>query len=283
MLNAQAFGKLQLAHRQTVLDHFPTRHVEELLGFLLLKPQVHHTREKLITQLWPEVDLSQGRHRFSIVLSRLRKMFLQLEAPFDHYVHATREWVAFVPEQPFTFDCEQFLAHYHAGFRADNLTQRESLLRAAVALYRADLMEGIYADWCLSERERLARLRLRALGQLMHCCLQREAYAEAIDFGHAILQDDPLREEVHRALMECYTRQDRHDLAARQYQICFDLLQRELNELPLVDTTELYQQIMATRARAALDNPRHSPAHKQAIQAALADFQQAAGRLNALL
>jgi DNA-binding SARP family transcriptional activator len=264
-----------------MMGHFPTRQVEELLGFLLLDPQVRHTREKLITLLWPDVDVDNGRHRFSIALSRLRKMFHHLVIPFDDFIHSTREWVAFDPQRPFFFDRDQFVQHCQTGFRSENLAQRETLLQTAVDLYRADLMEGIYADWCLGEREHMARLRLRALGQLMFCCMQRQAYDAAVEHGHAILQEDPLREETHRALMLCYHRQGRSELAARQYKICADLLQTEFKELPLSDTTALYAQIMENRARLSL--AQAPPEKRPDLLLALDTFRQAASRLENLL
>jgi DNA-binding SARP family transcriptional activator len=281
VLEIHAFGKLRLGYQQTMMGHFPTRQVEELLGFLLLDPQVHHTREKLITLLWPDVDVANGRHRFSIVLSRLRKIFHQLVIPFDDFIHSTRDWVCFDPQQPFFFDRDQFIQHCQDGFRSENLVQREQLLQTAVNLHRADLMEGVYADWCLGERERMARLRLRALGQLMYCCMQRQAYDAAIEHGHAILQDDPLREETYRALMLCYHQQGRSDLAARQYKICADLLQTEFKEIPLSDTTALYVQIMEDRGLLLLD--QEPPEKRQDLLLALNTFRQAARRLENLL
>jgi DNA-binding SARP family transcriptional activator len=281
VLEIHAFGKLRLGYQQTILGHFPTRQVEELLGFLLLNPQIHYSREKLITLLWPDVDVVNGRHRFSIVLSRLRKMFQHLVIPFDDVIHSTREWVCFDPQRPFFFDRDHFIQNCQDGFRSDNLTQREKLLQTAVDLYRADLMEGIYADWCLSEREYLSRLRLRALGQLMFCCMQRYAYDAAIEHGHAILVEDPLREETHRALMLCYHHQGRSDLAIRQYNICADLLLSEFKELPLSDTTALYSNIMENRARLSLIQA--PPGKKQDLLLALDAFRQAASHLENLL
>lgn len=283
MLQAHAFGKLRFGHETTILAQFPTRQVEELFGFLLLRPEVRHPREKLITLLWPDILEAEGRPRFSIVLSRLRQMFKQLQTPFSNYVETTREWVMFDPQRPFTFDRDQFVNACRQGFRAESDENREALLQTAVSLYRADLMEGIYAEWCLAEREHLARLRLRALGQLMHGAMQRQAYPAAIEQGHAILQDDPLREETHRALMTCYAAQNRHDLAARQYEQYLHLLQAELNVPPLPATTDLYRQIMESRARAALHSAAASPQQKAALQTALTAFQQAAQHLNNLL
>lgn len=283
MLQVRAFGKLRLDGRQSFVDHFPTRHVEELVGFLLLQPQIKHPREKLIGLLWPDAPAARGRPRLSLVLTRLRKLFQQLHTPFDQYVQTTREWVLFAPQRPFTFDRDQFVTHCQAGLRTDDLARKEPLLQTAVSLYRADLMEGIYAEWCLAEREYLAWLRSQALGALMHCCMQRRAYDEAVAYGQQILAAEPLREEAHRALMHCYAALDRHDLAAQQYQLCRQLLQAELGENPLPDTIHLYRQILENRATGALADDSLSSQRKAGIAAALRAFHTAADHLDSLL
>lgn len=280
MLEVYGFGKLRLANQQMVVNHFPTRQVEELLGFLLLQPRIRHPREKLITLLWPDIpSASNGRHRFSIVLSRLRQLFSNLQTPFEQHIFTTRDWIELIPNQPFFFDREQFILACKLGFNEEQTQAKEQHLQTAVSLYRADFMEGIYADWCLTEREYLARLRLRALGQLMHSCMQRHAFAEAIEYGATILQEDPLREETHRALMHCYQQQNRPDLAAHQYFACQALLESELQTQPLPETTQLFTEIMVQRAQSSLTSESVSPAQQENIQKAYNNFLAAARQL----
>ncbi|MFQ5420771.1 MAG: bacterial transcriptional activator domain-containing protein, partial [Anaerolineae bacterium] len=138
--------------------------------------------------------------------------------------------------------------------------------------------EGIYADWCLVERERLARLRLRAMGQVMAACLHRQAFADALEWGQAILAEDPLREEVHRALMRCYQQLGQHGRAIAQFQQCAQLLQDELAVLPLPETIAAYQQIITDRLQSLPTGQAGA-----AVQTAFANFQQAAQHLNNLL
>ncbi|MEZ4589742.1 MAG: bacterial transcriptional activator domain-containing protein, partial [Chloroflexota bacterium] len=218
-------------------------------------------------------------HRFTIVLSRLRQLFKQLGLQFEKYVETTRDWVLFAPERPFTFDRNQFVAQSLAGLKTEDLPTRELLLKQALRLYRAELFEGIYAQWCLTEREYLARLRLRVLGQLMYCCLQQDTFAEAIEFGHLILQEEPLREETHRALMHCYQQQNRPDLAAHQYFACQALLESELQTQPLPETTQLFTEIMVQRAQSSLTSESVSPAQQENIQKAYNNFLAAARQL----
>lgn len=282
MLEFLGFGKLQICHAAVTINQYPTQQVEQLMAYLLLHPEMEHSREKLIFEFWPDVETDQARHRFTIVLSRLRQLFKQLGVPSEKYVQTTRDWVLFAPERPFSFDRNQFVTQSLTGLKTEELQTRELLLRQALHLYRAELFEGIYTQWCLTEREYLARLRLRVLGQLMYCCLQQDAFAEAIEFGHLILQEDPLREETHRALMHCYQQQNRPDLAARQFVQCCTLLEQELGILPLPETTKLYTEIMSQRVRSSLSKSPHS-SKNQKIQQAFLAFQAAASALDDML
>ena len=282
-LEVRAFGKLTLHHAAHRVAHFPTRQTEELLGFLLLHPNRCHPREKLIALLWPDVSLANGRHRFSLVLSRLRQLFKTIQLPFADFIQTTRDWVLFEPERPFFFDRNKFIAECNHGFKLDDLTAQEHKLQTTLQLYRADLMEGIYANWCLAEREQLARLRLRVLGRLTYCCLQRQAFAEAVEYGKAILQEDPLREETHRALMLCYQQEGRLDKASQQFQQCCDLLQEGLQIPPLPETIALYKQIMGSRVSTFLAQSAAASPKIDEFQAAYRAFLQASNHLETFL
>ena len=61
--------------------------------------------------------------------------------------------------------------------------------------------------------------------------------------GALVVQRDPCREDAHRRLMRCFTRQGQPHLALRQYQACVDALDHELGVDPDPATTALAQQI----------------------------------------
>lgn len=282
MLHIYGFGKLRLSYNGHEVDRFPTVQVEELLAFLVLRPKIKHPRETLLTLLWPDIDEASARHRFSIVLSRLRKLIRALELRFEDYFETNNQWVAFAPLRPYHFDCDTFTQLSRQAHSAPDLAQKEILLKEALKLRRASFMEGIYSDWILTEREHLNRIHLRNLGQIMHCCTQRQAYDEAIEFGLDILQDDPLREDVHCALMSCYKAQNRPDLVIKQYQTCQALLKTELMLAPSAGTVALFQRLMTELAKYKLANNPSSRTEKELLLA-IDNFNQAANQLQQAL
>jgi DNA-binding SARP family transcriptional activator len=282
-LQVYALGRLRLQCGQVEVSSFPTRQVEELLAYLLLNQGAHHSREKLIEILWPYSSPTNARARFSTVLWRLRTVFDHVGASMDDYLQVARDWIAFVPALPISFDAADFEALLNQTLTAGTGGRQEEMLRTAVTLYQGDLCEGIYADWCLLERERIARFYLRAIGQLMACLIQRQEYDEAVSLGAEILQIDPVREEVHRTLMYCYWQMGQPARALHQFDACKQLLAEELKALPMPETVTLYRQIMADRLnRLQVATVPPDPFRAQ-LQAAFHDFEKAGDRLTQLL
>ena len=85
------------------------------------------------------------------------------------------------------------------------------------------------------------------------------ALEQAVETGLRLLALDPLRESVHRMLMDLYVRQGRRTAALRQYQRCAEVLRRELGVEPEAATTRRFQEIQGASpvdpGRPALPEP----------------------------
>ncbi len=282
-LQVRVFGKLRLKHGDASVDAFPTRRAEELLAFLLINQHTRHMRENLIDTLWPELPLSNGRASLSTALWRLRTVFDRLGFPTNDFLDTTRDWIRFELPESISLDLDLFQRHLAEAERIGDLEIRERALQAGIDLYQGVFCEGIYADWCLIERERLERLYLRALGQLMASLIQRCAYEEAGAIGQQILDRDPLREEVHRAIMVCHWKMGQPVQAVRQFQRCARLLQSELYIRPMPETIDLFRQIVEDRWLDFQADIRPATSYEHQLQGAYETFLAAAADLNDLL
>lgn len=282
-LQVHVFGKLRLQHGEARVETFPTRRVEELLGFLVVNPHTRHTREKLIDTLWPDIPLRNGRASLSTALWRLRSVFDRLNFPSGDFLVTNRDWIQFEPSGTITLDLTEFNQFIGQAERVEDGGKQESALRSAIKLYRGSFCEGIYAEWCLIERERLERSYLWAMGQLMALLMQRQAFEEAARIGQDILQCDLLREEVHRAVMQCFWKLGRRTKAVGQFQLCARALQAELRILPMTETIALYQKIVNERLSELRINGRGPALYENDIDQAYEAFLKAVENLNALL
>src|SRR5207237_9583011 len=93
------------------------------------------------------------------------------------------------------------------------------------------------------ERERLHELAVEVLAKLLGHRLKVGAIEPAIHTALRLSSLDPLQEVTHRALMRLYVRQGRLAAALRQYQVCVDVLQRELGVEPEDETKMVYRDL----------------------------------------
>src|SRR5438445_6293048 len=220
----------------------PTRKAQALLTHLAVPLGQSHSREKLATLLWGDMQDAQARGNLRYAISKIRKALprgarlgLVLDGPL-------------VALDPADVDV--------AAARLERLVAdgRPEALEQIAGLYRGDLLAGLtlaerpFEEWLTSEQERLHELAIQGLGRLL-IHQQKAGTAEpAVQTGLRLLALDPLQEPVHRAVMRLYTRLGRREAALRQYQLCGDALKRELSTQPEAETTQLYEEILRSRA-----------------------------------
>jgi DNA-binding SARP family transcriptional activator len=143
-----------------------------------------------------------------------------------------------------------------------NPSQAETL-HAAIDLYRGELLEGWYQDWCLFERERLQNLYLLILDKLIAYSEVHQQYTSGLELGERILQIDRAHERTYQAMMRLHYQAGDRGGALRLFQRCTTALREELGIRPGRQTLQILDQIRvdsATQAPAEQQEPPQ-PAH----------------------
>ena len=206
----------------------PGRKVRALLACLALSPGISWPRERLMALLWSDRAEEQARASLRQALTELRHA-LGEPSPLR-----TEQDTVSLDSSGIFIDAVEFARLAKAG-----------KLDEAAALYRGPLLDGhgvrdgAYEDWLLVERTRLHNLAVDVLHRLT-ASLSGNA---AIETAQRLLQLDQAREETHRLLMRLYAGTGQRAQALRQYQLCRDALQRELQAKPDTATEQLYRQI----------------------------------------
>jgi DNA-binding SARP family transcriptional activator len=245
------FGRFRVQCGQQDLTNLCPPRLQELVSYLLLHRDRSHPRETLASLLWSESSTAQSK-------KNLRQTLWQLQALTDSYgqfpyrrlLLVDSDQVCLNPNADVWLDVATYEQAYAraegvAGQLLD--TPRIEALRGAVELYRGDLLEGWFQDWCLFERERLQNLYLAILDKLMDYCEAHEHYEAGLAYGTRILRCDGARERTHRRLMRLYYLAGDRTAALRQYERCVQALRRELAVCPAVRTVALYEQIRTER------------------------------------
>jgi LuxR family transcriptional regulator, maltose regulon positive regulatory protein len=115
----------------------------------------------------------------------------------------------------------------------------------AIELYRGDyLIEDLYEDWTMVERERLSNAYMDMLGRLAVYFMESGQYQESIRGCYRVLEKDRCHEDSYRLLMRCYARLGLRGRALDQYRICEKILGQEYGTSPSSETESLYVGIL---------------------------------------
>jgi len=254
-LMLRLLGGFELARGSGAPVTIARRKSQALLAYLALSTGQRHLRDKLAALFWPDVEDRQARQSLRQALLALR----QVLAPSPPSLLIEDEAVG-LEVGALDIDVQ--------AFERAVADATPSSLHEAARLYRGELLEGLgvseppFEEWLLAERERLRELAVEALGRLLAHHMREEQDEAAIATALRLLALDPLQEAVHRALMRIHARQGRQDAALRQYQVCVDVLQRELGIEPEPETRELYRTLLGRRASgtAEASSPTTAPA-----------------------
>ncbi len=282
-LQIHLFGKFSVRHDDRPATGFDAYKEQELLSYLLLHRNRPHSRETLAGLLWGDVPTEKSK-------KYLRQALWHIQAALDARpgggaaLSVEHDWVQLNACAVLWLDVEVFertfmLVHDRRG--ADLDAEHLGELQGAVEIYRGDLLEGWYQDWCLYERERLQNIYLVMLDKLMCFCEAKGKFELGLHYGSLVLRYDRAHERTHRQMMTFQYLSGDRTAALRQFERCAAALKEELGVRPDKRTAALYQKIRADQGDTSPPAPVSGSAtladvlgHLQQIQAILADLQK---------
>lgn len=221
-----------------------------ILKYLLANRTRPVSRDYLMAWLWPESNARRARWSLNSAIHTLRKLSAEWtsRASLTSFVVFEGGRYRLCPSLRVETDVNEFVAHYERGRR---LAGKRRMLEAAteyekaVRLYRGDyLVEELYEDWTMVERERLINAYVGALTWLAGYYAETARYEEGVRACYRILEKEPCYEGAYRILMECYAGLGLPTLAGRQYQLCEEILRRKRGVSPSSETQTLYRHVL---------------------------------------
>ena len=194
---------------------------------------------------WPESSPEASRNSLNVAIHGLRRTLRTItETPVVVYGGGAyrinrdlRLWL----------DVDEFDSRVESGRRLEDAGEIDKATRdyefAGRALPRRLHGRRPYEDWAALTRERLRLAYLDALGRLSNLYFNAGHYTACASLCQRIIERDPCREDAHRRLMRCYSRQGQPHLALMQYRMCARALADELGVETDPSTAELHEHI----------------------------------------
>ena len=244
-LAVHLLGTLYAAIDDVATGNWPSARCRSLFGYLLTHREPWPAREVLMEVFWPGSSPEASRNSLNVAMHGLRRTLRTIsDAPI--IVHAGGAY-RINNDLRLWLDIDAFGSLVESGRRSEETGEADQAMRDyefADGLYRGDFMaEDPYDTWAALTRERLRLAHLDVLGRLSNLYFSAGHYTACASLCQRIIESDPCREDAHRRLMRCYSRQGQPHLALMQYRACARALAEELGVETDPSTAELHQHI----------------------------------------
>jgi DNA-binding SARP family transcriptional activator len=231
-LDVRLFGQASLSSAGASIKFAKRNRTIALLGRIILLHGAPVSRESLAFSIFPEDD-----EQTSIAELR-RYLYLAGKAlpprAGEPWLIADAETVRWNAEAGATIDVVSF----------EDLARDPQTQAQACDLYRGDLLEEIYDDWIVAERERLRARYLTILNESLERFRSQRQFPLAIEYAKRILAADPWREDTLRALMSVRYYAGDSAGALAEYEHFAKHLRDELSIAPMPETAAVRQSII---------------------------------------
>jgi DNA-binding SARP family transcriptional activator len=249
-LRVRFFGHFEVLCDDEVITLGRNGKALSILKYLLASRSRPVSQDYLMGWLWPESNLKRARWSLNSAIHGLRKVFSECpsSAPLN-YVLLEEGHYRLCPVVRVTTDVDEFDARYERGRRLEKEGRAEEAAaeyEKAIELHRGDyLVEDLYEDWTMVERERLSIAYTDMLGRLAAHYYETAQYQESLRACYRILEKDRCHEDSYRLLIRCYSRLRLWKRALRQYCLCERILRQEYDMAPSSETQALYERLLS--------------------------------------
>jgi DNA-binding SARP family transcriptional activator len=244
-LAVHLLGPLCVAVDDVPVGDWPSARCRSLFGYLLTHREPWPLREVLMEVFWPESPPEASRNSLNVAIHGLRRT-LRTATVLPVVLHRGGAY-GIHPDLQLWLDVEEFESHVECGCHREEAGDAGRATRefeSADGLYRGDfLANDLYEEWAALTREHLRLAHLDALSRISNLHFSAGRYAACAALCQRIIERDPCREDAHRRLMRCYSRQGQPHLALMQYRACVRGLAAELGVDADPATASLHNQI----------------------------------------
>ncbi|MDR3592498.1 MAG: tetratricopeptide repeat protein [Negativicutes bacterium] len=213
----------------------------DLLAYLAHR-QEPVSKERILEDLWPDVDLENGTAIFHTTIYRLRR---SLDAAGGKDLISYNGSRYQLRPDCISADRQRFQELLATGLRPDTAPDRAVLqLEEAVGLYRGDYLEDLDYPWLIPLQESLRHAYVVASLFLARYYLTLQDCSRAVARLKPIESLDPFSEEIQSLIMTAYAKEGNLSAVKKQYQKLEATLKRELGLSPSRTIRELYLNLI---------------------------------------
>lgn len=217
----------------------------ELIAYLVANPG-GASKDRIVEELWPEIDPHQGNELFHVVTSNIRG---RLRAGDDLTPYVERQGEIYrLQEGEWWIDAWEFERRIKEAQDLREAREVIERLRSGIALYRREFCAENYYPWAEPMRERLRAVFVQASAQLADLLANEGAQEEALSVLDRAIEADPISEDLSRRAMAIDASVGRRAAALTRYRRLEATLDRDLGVEPDPETQALVRELLRQEA-----------------------------------
>jgi two-component SAPR family response regulator len=216
---------------------FQTQAARDLLFLLLAHPEGMH-KEEIGVIFWPDSTVKDITFRMKNTVYRLRHAVGKEAILLDQNTYRFNNAI------DYEYDVEMFLKENALGLQAKDPLQKLAHFREAAKLYKGPFLPDVKETWVHSVRESLQQICINILLETAEIYLDMANYDLALEFCNRALSVDNCLELAYRLSFRIYAAMGDRAAVVKQYSRCREVLLREINTEPSIQTQTLYQDLL---------------------------------------
>ncbi len=231
-IEVRCFGALTV-HVAGANVTFRTQRARDLLALLIVQRGKAVDKEQILDALWPDGDPAGLQELFHTTVYQLRQALKGAGQPVLLFSGGLYR----LDRDLIWTDTDAFLALAGGTDPAG--------WASAVQLYAGDFLDTLDHPWCEGLRTHFREMYLQLIRRLGRWEQERGAFDQAALWWQRLVEADPLGEEGHMALVQCYVETGRRSAAVQQYRTLVRTLQRELGVKPAPASEALAKRLLS--------------------------------------
>ena len=202
---------------------------------------------RILDDLWPDAERDKAATSLHSTFYRLRQALAasanaSYAPPREFILHGGKRY--HLAPDSYVTDRDRFEELVLRVAGASNMSGEViECLEEMVDLYRGDYLIDLDYAWVMPEQERLRQMCHNARLRLARFYLEEKQYSKAVEHARALLQMNPLFEEVCCLLMKAYGALDDRRAVQEQYRALAEAMAEELAIAPSRRTRELLYRL----------------------------------------
>jgi DNA-binding SARP family transcriptional activator len=214
----------------------------ELIAYLVAHP-AGAPKERVIDELWPDVEPARASLRFNKCAALIRAVARGRDDS-RMYVERVGDSAYRLEEGSWWVDAWEFERLIHEAERREEGTDVVNGFRDAVALYRGEFCDDAYYPWLDGIRERFRNLFVEACGRLAYLLSDAGEHDQALSVLDRAIRADPVCEDLVRRAIALEATLGRRAAALARYRRLEATLDAELDVEPDPETQVLVERLL---------------------------------------